>query len=88
VQEALRNVWRHSKAKRADVKVEFTNYKVKIVVEDDGQGFDLPATAGDLAKEGKLGLAGMDERARLLGGAFTAESKPGKGTKISVEVAA
>jgi len=88
VQEALRNVWRHSRAKRAEVKVEFTDFKVKIIVEDDGQGFDLPETAGDLAKEGKLGLAGMDERARLLGGTFKAESKPGEGTKITIEVAA
>jgi PAS domain S-box-containing protein len=88
VQEALRNVWRHSEATRADVTVEFTNYKVKITVSDNGKGFDLPKSAGDLAKDGKLGLAGMAERARLLGATLTSQSKTGKGTIIAVELAA
>jgi signal transduction histidine kinase len=88
VQEALRNVWRHSEATRADVTVEFTNYKVKITVSDNGKGFDLPKSAGDLAKDGKLGLAGMAERARLLGATLTSQSKTGKGTIIAIELAA
>ncbi len=88
VQEALRNVWRHSKANRADVAVEFTNYKVKITVSDNGKGFKLPKSTGDLAKDGKLGLAGMEERARLLDAILTFNSKSGKGTSISIELAA
>jgi PAS domain S-box-containing protein len=88
VQEALRNVWRHSGATRADIAVEFTNYKVKITVSDNGKGFDLPKSAGDLAKDGKLGLAGMAERARLLDATLTSQSKTGKGTTIAIELAA
>ena len=88
VQEALRNVWRHSGATRADVAVEFTNYKVKITISDNGKGFDLPKSAGDLAKDGKLGLAGMAERARLLDATLTSQSKTGKGTTIAIELAA
>jgi PAS domain S-box-containing protein len=88
VQEALRNVWRHSKATAAEVTVEFTNSKVRICIVDNGAGFDLPANVSDFAKEGKLGLAGMEERARLVGATLSAESHRGKGTKITIEMAA
>jgi PAS domain S-box-containing protein len=88
VQEALRNIWRHSEATKAEVTVEFTNYKVKITISDNGKGFDLPPTVGDFTKDGKLGLAGMEERARLVGATLTAESQAGKGTIIAIELAA
>jgi signal transduction histidine kinase len=88
VQEALRNIWRHSEATTAEVTVEFTNYKVKITISDNGKGFELPPTVGDFTKDGKLGLAGMEERARLVGAILTAESKAGKGTTIAIELAA
>ncbi len=88
VQEALRNVWRHSKATAADVTIEFTNYKIEITIADNGTGFELPASPGDLAKEGKLGLAGMDERARLVGAILSAKSCPGQGTTITIRLAA
>jgi PAS domain S-box-containing protein len=88
VQEALRNIWRHSEATNAEVTIEFTNYKIKITISDNGKGFDLPASVSDFAKEGKLGLAGMEERARLVGAVLTANSKIGQGTKIAIEMAA
>ncbi|HEY94038.1 MAG TPA: PAS domain S-box protein [Dehalococcoidia bacterium] len=85
-QEAIRNTWRHSKASRVDLKIVFTNDKVSISVNDDGKGFVPPKSMGDLAKDGKLGLAGMHERARLIGGKLSVRSEPGKGTKIIVEI--
>ncbi|MFC1949957.1 sensor histidine kinase, partial [Chloroflexota bacterium] len=85
-QEALRNSWRHSKATSVEITVEFGTDKVRITVSDNGQGFTPPKSMGDLAKEGKLGLAGMKERARLIGGIMTVRSQPGKGTDITVEV--
>jgi PAS domain S-box-containing protein len=88
VQEALRNVWRHSRATAADVTVEFSDSKVRICITDNGEGFDLPPNVTDFAKEGKLGLAGMEERARLVGATLTAESHRGDGTKIVIEMAA
>ncbi len=88
VQEALRNVWRHSGATAAEVTVEFTNYKIKVTVSDNGKGFDLPPSVVDFAKDGKLGLAGMEERARLVGATLSAESARGKGTSIAIEMAA
>ena len=88
VQEALRNVWRHSKATGAEVSVEFTDEMVRIAIRDNGTGFDLPANATDLVKEGKLGLAGMEERARLVGATLSAESQRGKGTTVVIRLAA
>jgi len=85
-QEALRNVWRHSKATRADITVEFDQSNIKISISDNGEGFTPPETMGDLAKDGRLGLAGMQERARLINGRLSLQSKPGKGTTVTVEV--
>jgi len=85
VQEALRNVWRHSQASTAQVTVEFRDNKTRMTVKDDGKGFDLRASMGDLTRDGKLGLAGMQERARLLGGSLAVESEPGKGTTVTIE---
>jgi PAS domain S-box-containing protein len=84
-QEALRNVWRHSDATRADITIDFTNGRTKITVSDNGKGFQIPEKMSDLAKHGKLGLAGMQERAQLVGGTLTVQSKPGGGTAVTVE---
>jgi PAS domain S-box-containing protein len=86
-QEALHNVWRHSGASRASLVVEFEDDTVRLSVRDNGTGFEVPERAGDLAEQGKLGLAGMQERARLLGATLNLESKPGEGTTVSVETA-
>ncbi|MFH1169528.1 MAG: sensor histidine kinase, partial [Chloroflexota bacterium] len=85
-QEALRNVWRHSKASEAEIAVEFDQDKARITVSDNGKGFDLPDKLGDLARDGKLGLAGMQERAQLLGATLSVQSQPGKGSSITVEL--
>ncbi len=85
-QEALRNVWRHSQATESEITVEFNESKTKITVSDNGNGFDLPHRIGDLAKDGKLGLAGMEERARLIGGTLTVHSQLGTGATITVEL--
>ena len=84
-QEALSNIRRHSEASKATVKLEFENGNVKMTITDNGKGFELPGNFGDLARVGKLGLAGMEERARLLGGWIRIESKPGEGTSVVVE---
>jgi len=85
-QEALRNVWRHSGATSAEITVEFDKTKTRITVSDNGKGFELPKDMGDLAKSGKLGLTGMQERTQLVGGTLTIQSQPGKGSSISVEL--
>ncbi len=85
-QEALRNVWRHSKATEAEIKVEFERGGTRVTIGDNGNGFEVPQMIGDLAKDSKLGLAGMQERAQLLGGSLTVESQPNRGTTITIEL--
>ncbi len=81
-------MWRHSQATQAEIEVEFSDKKTRITIRDNGKGFDLPKTIGDLAREGKLGLTGMQERAGLIGGTLLAHSEPGKGSAITVEIPA
>lgn len=85
-QEALTNIKRHSEATRASVKLECEVGRTIMTVSDNGRGFELPQRLGDLARIGGLGLTGMRERARLLGGTLRVESKPGEGTVITVEL--
>lgn len=87
-QEALTNVWRHSEATTAEVEAEFKKTETRITVRDNGKGFSPPNATGDLVKEGRLGLAGMQERASLLGGALVIQSEAGKGTTVTVTVPA
>ena len=84
-QEALRNVWKHSQATSAEIIVEFDAIKSKITIKDNGKGFELPETIGDLVKQGKLGLTGMQERIQLIGGSLKIESKPRGGTTVIIE---
>ncbi|MFC1929622.1 PAS domain S-box protein [Chloroflexota bacterium] len=85
-QEATANIRRHAQAPIAELIIEFRDSKVRLYVKDNGKGFDVPQNAGDMASSGKLGLVGMHERTKLLGGSLTLESWPGKGTIVMVEV--
>ena len=85
VQEALSNVRRHSKASKVGVELEFRQDKITLIVHDNGVGFEPPEEFADLAGYGKLGLAGMQERARLLSGSLEVRTESGKGTRVIVE---
>ena len=85
VQEAIRNIGKHSQASRAEVTVKFEQKEIIITVKDNGIGFQLSESVGDLTRAGKLGLAGMQERVQLLGGSLSMQSEPGKGTTIVVK---
>jgi two-component system sensor histidine kinase DegS len=85
-QEALRNVGRHSGATRAVVSLQARRDGITMTVADDGRGFRLAEPLSELAQKGKLGLLGMDERARLLGGSLDIRSQPHRGTTITVEL--
>ena len=85
-QEALNNIRRHARASMAMVKLEFGDKRIKMSVSDNGRGFELPERIGDLAGSGKLGLAGMQERARLLRATLSIQSELGKGTVIIIEL--
>jgi len=86
VQEAVRNVRKHSEAATAVITVEFDPDKVVVSVTDDGKGFELPKRLSDFTAMGRLGLVGMQERAQLFKGSLSVQSEVGKGTTVRVEV--
>jgi signal transduction histidine kinase len=86
IQEALSNIRRHSEASHATVRIRFQLDWVQVTVQDDGVGFDAPARMDDLVSTGKLGLTGMHERARMLGGTLVVQSDPDEGAVIIIEV--
>lgn len=80
VQEALTNVSRHARGTRADVDVTAAGGVVTACVRDDGRGFDIDA------HRTSLGLRGMAERAALVRGTLTVESRPGAGSAVTLVV--
>jgi len=84
-QEALTNVRKHSQATKVFITVDFFEHAVKVTIHDNGRGFVMPSGVGDLTMTGKLGLAGMQERAQLLDGVLSIKSQHGEGTSLTVE---
>jgi PAS domain S-box-containing protein len=78
VQEALTNVTRHAGATQVKVSLQPGKGMLTLAVVDNGRGFNLQ----EIAASECLGLAGMRERAGLLGGSLEIRSRPGKGTKV------
>lgn len=85
VQEALTNVAKHSGATSVSVILKYdSNLKeVSVIIEDDGHGFDACRV---ITEASSLGLAGMRERAELIGGKMSIESSPERGTAVYVRV--
>ena len=79
-QEALTNIARHSGAQEVDVELAAENGHVELRVQDDGAGFEPSAI------DRGLGLDGMAERARLVGGQLRIDSRPGGGTAVSLRL--
>lgn len=82
VQEALTNVARHGQTARAKVLIRSRPGRLQILVEDEGAGFE----AKSILDRAWGGIAGMRERARLLGGHLGIESVPGSGTRLTAEI--
>jgi signal transduction histidine kinase len=79
VQEALNNAATHAEAKNAKVSVIQNSDKISVEIVDDGRGFDPQNVRG-------MGILGMEERVRRLGGSLTMQSAPGKGTTLKAEL--
>lgn len=84
LQEALANAYRYAGVEQQQVRLWGEDASVHLEVVDHGRGFDPPNLDDpqDIDREDHIGLRGMYERARLLGGRFTLESGPGRGTRI------
>lgn len=85
-QEALTNISRHAQAHCVSVVLERRPGAVSLIVEDDGQGFDAGAILQSAAAQGRLGLIGMQERVKLIGGTLEIESAPGSGATVFVRL--
>ena len=86
VQEAVGNALRHARATVVRVTLRDEDDALRLVVEDDGIGFD-PAAVRHRARRGaNLGLLGMTERVRNAGGAIELESRPGGGSRIMARI--
>jgi signal transduction histidine kinase len=84
VQEGLANIRKHSEATRVHITVHGGPHSLDARIEDDGKGFTVAPTLISAAKRGRLGLVGIGERIRLLGGRFDVDSRPGGPTTLSL----
>ncbi len=82
IQEALTNIAKHAEAKSVSILVERRNGDIVAIIEDDGVGFDHEKST----RIGQLGLLGMQERAGLLHGKLTIESREEQGTSIFITI--
>ena len=78
-QESLHNILKHSQATRVNLLLDSTDKRIRLSVRDNGTGFSAEAA---LAKPMSFGLAGMRERAALLGGTLEVRSAPGRGAAV------
>jgi len=85
VQEAVRNVWRHSGATQTKIDVKFDEKETAIAISDNGSGFEIQVNP-KLLELGKLGLMGMKERAHLLSGNLNITSKLNSGTTVILSI--
>lgn len=85
-QEGINNVLRHSQAKSVCISLDDQEEEIRLLIQDDGQGFDLIKTSEQAIRLQQLGLLGIQERANLVGGKVTVESFPGQGTSLQVSL--
>src|SRR5919197_3113897 len=86
MQEALSNVEKHAKADRVSVRLAIGPDALTMTIADNGIGFDVDAVSTNPEKWDHFGLRGFMERARLIGGTATVESKKGHGTRVEIRV--
>ena len=82
VQESLANVREHSGATAVEVRIRARRSTIDVSITDNGHGFEVSRAVAKAAQRGRLGLVGMGERVRLLGGTFQIDSKPGGPTTL------
>jgi signal transduction histidine kinase len=88
IRESLNNVREHSEASDVEIELSASDRGVEARVSDNGRGFDPETSLVRAARRGHLGLVGMHERVRMLGGSTDIDSRPGGPTVISVALPA
>ena len=82
VQESLTNIREHSGATSVEVVIRARRSSIDVRVTDNGQGFEVSRALAKAAQRGRLGLVGIGERVRMLGGTFEIDSRPGGPTNL------
>jgi signal transduction histidine kinase len=86
IQECINNIVKHSQATHVNIHLHFEEKGVRISVYDNGIGFDRDEVQQRRTSRPSLGLAGMEERAALLNGSVTIQSRPGFGTEVEARI--
>lgn len=86
LQEALSNVKKHSGANFVNIKLVSSHPNIILRIEDNGKGFNVDRRSEEAVNEKRMGLQGMHERARMLGGRMKIISRPSEGTRVIIEV--
>jgi len=85
-QEALANVRKHAQATKVDVILRFEGDELRVVVRDNGKGFDPSHVLSNARSAGRVGLLGMRDRVETLGGTIAIDAAKGRGTCISLTI--
>ena len=86
IQESLNNIIKHAQATHVNIHLHYEEKNVRFSVFDNGIGFNREEVQQRRTSRPSLGLAGMEERAALLGGALTVQSRPGYGTEVEAVI--
>ena len=85
-QESLNNVLKHASASQAKITLSKESTRIRLVVEDNGRGFELGLLESTPPDQRGFGLHQIAERAKMMGGRVEIHSRPGQGTRLTVEV--
>lgn len=86
LQEALLNIQKHAQAHQVEVSLRYVETGLDLIVVDDGKGFILPDTLELYTLQNHFGLAGMKERANLIGGNLEIYTIPGHGCQLLLQI--
>ena len=83
-QEGLSNIFRHAQATQASLEIAYKPDEIRLVIHDNGCGFDIPESPAEFAPGGHFGLLGIYERAQLIGAKLEIRSDSSDGTRLTV----
>ncbi|MCZ7590599.1 MAG: sensor histidine kinase [Gaiella sp.] len=83
IQESLSNIREHSGASTVEIRLRMRRASIEVRITDDGHGFEVGRALARAAQRGRLGIVGIGERVRMLGGTFEIDSAPGGPTVLT-----
>jgi signal transduction histidine kinase len=86
IEEAANNARKYAEASLIQVKITVQNKYVRVIVRDNGKGFDMAGVSSNYEDRGSFGMVNMRERAELINADFSLDSTPGRGTQVTVRV--